>query len=176
MNKPTDKFYRFLQLVWKMERNSEQALRSRLEQHLVSPAQFRILKHLWAKPELSQSELCTLLGIEQPTLSATLTRMVRDGLLTSTQDKKDRRKSRYSLTRKGLELEQPLSLAEKELEETALLGINPVEKGMLIKFIGRVITNLNEDLDDSALVLLDVVSDEPDLDEFQPTEPAPTHS
>lgn len=149
-----------------MHRDAEQALRSRLDQHTISPAQHRILRHLWDEPDLSQATLCKRLGVEQPTLSATLKRMVRDGLLKTRQNPKDRRKISYELTQKSLDLEQPLTLAENELEETALTGFNPIEKGVLAKFFNRVTDNLVVDLDDSALVLTDVVF-EPD-DDLQP--------
>jgi DNA-binding MarR family transcriptional regulator len=47
---------------------------------------FPALLHLWETDGLTQKDLVERLGIEQPTMAATLTRMERDGLVTRDKD------------------------------------------------------------------------------------------
>jgi len=70
------------------------------------------------------AEVCLL---QQPTMTKLLDRMVRDGLVTRTQDARDRRVVRVALTAKGEELADDLTAAARKHEATVLARFPEME-------------------------------------------------
>ncbi len=84
------------------------------------------------------AEVCLL---QQPTMTKLLDRMVRDGLVTRTQDSRDRRVVRVSLTLKGADLAEELIAAARQHEATVLARFPEMEavelKGLLRSVLER---------------------------------------
>ncbi len=79
------------------------------------------------------AEVCLL---QQPTMTKLLDRMVRDGLVTRTQDARDRRVVRVALTPKGETLAQELIDAARQ-HEAAVLARFPEMEAMNLKGVLR---------------------------------------
>jgi DNA-binding MarR family transcriptional regulator len=75
-----------------------QQLRVRIGHHGVAPGQFAQLLALYEEEKLTQRELCERVQIEQPTMSYTLQRMERGGLIERVVDPSDRRRTQIMLT------------------------------------------------------------------------------
>jgi len=103
---------------------------------------FPALLNLWEKDRQTQKELVERLGIEQPTLAATLTRMERDGLVTRQRDAGDARVQHICLTDHARRLRDPAVAAAIAVNAEAMAGLDPAEEAQLIALIGKVIATL----------------------------------
>ncbi len=111
------KFYRLAHLF-------SHALDDRLAQHAVTVGQFRLLLVLWEKENITQAEIARLLDLEQPTVASTLKRMERDGLITTTGDPSDRRRTRIVLTRRAHVLKDTLTSEAHNVNDQAVSGLS----------------------------------------------------
>jgi DNA-binding MarR family transcriptional regulator len=136
-----------------------QAQGRRLRDLGVLPGQAAVLRLLWEQDGRTQAELRRLAGVEQPTMAKTLQRMVRDGLVRREPDPADRRKQRVHLAPRAQELRAALSLAEKDMEATALAGFTGEERERLARLLAALGQGLRADLNEGPLVLLDVVAE-----------------
>ncbi|MPZ59363.1 MAG: MarR family transcriptional regulator [Rhizobiales bacterium] len=93
----------------------------------VLPGQYPIIAWLIRLPHSTQAELSRLVGIEQPTMAATLRRMERDGLIRRSADPDHSRKSRVFLTARGKKLSLVIHAAALEVEEIAMTGLDESE-------------------------------------------------
>jgi DNA-binding MarR family transcriptional regulator len=118
------------------------ALRDRIAAHGVTPGQFAQLLTLYEEDGLTQAELCTRAGIEQPTMASTLARMERDGLVERVPDPHDRRRSLVHLTPRARALEDELVAAALEVNNEATTGLTPAEAATFIATTAKVIANL----------------------------------
>jgi DNA-binding MarR family transcriptional regulator len=118
------------------------ALRDRIAAHGVTPGQFAQLLALYEEDGLTQAELCTRVGIEQPTMASTLARMERDGLVERVPDPHDRRRSLVHLTPRARAFEDELVAAAQEVNDEATTGLTPAEAAALLATTARVIANL----------------------------------
>jgi DNA-binding MarR family transcriptional regulator len=117
-------------------------LEAHIKPHGIALGAFPALLHLWEKDGLTQKELVAKLGIEQPTLAATLTRMERDGLVTRQRDAGDGRVQRIRLTEKARALRKVAYAAATAVNTRAVSGLKTVEQQQLIELMGRVISTL----------------------------------
>ena len=130
-------------LVNHMARLFARQLEAGLRPHGLALGAFPALLHLWDEDGLTQRELVTRLGIEQPTMAATLTRMERDGLITRHIDATDARVQRIRLTDTAQALRAPAVAAAQKVNAAALRGLNPAEQAGFLALIGKVIANLD---------------------------------
>jgi DNA-binding MarR family transcriptional regulator len=100
-----------------------QTLDARLAKHNVTIGQFRLLLVLWEKEDVTQAEIARLLDVEQPTVASTLKRMERDGLITTTGDPSDRRRTRILLTKRAQSLREVLTTEAQRVNEIAVIGL-----------------------------------------------------
>lgn len=103
---------------------------------------FPALLHLWATDGLTQKDLVDRLGIEQPTMAATLARMERDGLIRRTRDSVDGRMQRVWLTPKARALEEPATTAATNLNRLALSDLSPEETRDFLAMMTTMISRL----------------------------------
>lgn len=94
-----------------LARMMEQALARRIRPHGVVPGQFAQLLSLYENDGQSVTELAATVAIEHSTMSRTLTRMERDGLVTVRPHPTDGRSRQIHLTDHARAL-KPLLLAE----------------------------------------------------------------
>lgn len=111
------KFYRLANLF-------ARTLDERLAKHGVSVGQFRMLLILWEREQLTQVEIARYLDIEQPTVASTLKRMERDGLIKTTVDPSDGRRTRIVLTSRGRMLKEPLTTEAQYVNDLAVKGLS----------------------------------------------------
>lgn len=107
---------------------------------------FPALLHLWEKDGLTQKELVMRLGVEQPTMAATLSRMERDGLIYRHRDEGDARVQRIRLTQKALALRADALADAAQVNADALAGLSDIETKQLMGLMKRVILQLDETL------------------------------
>ena len=103
---------------------------------------FPALLHLWERDGLTQKELVERIGIEQPTLAATLARMERDGLVTRHRDDRDGRIQRIRLTAQSRKLRDEAVAEALAVNEKALGGLSDAERRQFLDLMQRVIAGL----------------------------------
>lgn len=109
----------------------------------VTPGQLPVLMCLWEQDGLTQRELYQRVHIEQATMSNTLSRMERDGLVKRKPDPDDRRASRVMLTPKAKKIEADLVEATKAVTKKALGDLKKKDKKTVMDLMGAMIDNLD---------------------------------
>lgn len=127
-----------------MARLFARAIDRRLEPLGLSSGCLPVFFALAGGGSLPQKELARLAAVEQPTMTATLARMQRDGLIERTTDPADRRSVLVSLSGAAI---ARLSEVERAVDETNAEGLallSPVEQQQLRVLMGKVIGALGE--------------------------------
>lgn len=107
-----------------------------------APGQIPTVLALQQHGELTQADLARQIGVEQPTMAATLTRMARDGLISRTPDPDDARRSLLRLTPKARRRLPAVQRALDEAHEAALAGLSTRDRAQLDRLVARVVVNL----------------------------------
>ena len=84
----------------------------------IHPRQMPILAVLWKEDGCSQKELASQLGVKPPTVTVSIQRLEKIGIIVRKQDEKDQRISRIYLTEEGkaiLKLEEGEKIVEEIL-------------------------------------------------------------
>jgi DNA-binding MarR family transcriptional regulator len=126
-----------------LARSLEQALRERIAPLGVVPGQFAQLLALYEQDGLTQAELCARVQIEQPTMSSTLARMQRDGLVERVPDPADGRRSLVMLTARARRVQDQLLDAARTVNATATRGLDDGQVAALLAALALVIDNLD---------------------------------
>lgn len=135
-------------LISYAQKMSHRGLTERLKNHGVTVAQWVVLVVLWEIDGLTQKELSERVSVETPTLSRTIDRMERDGLVKRDRNVRDRRQVHVNLTEHGAALWRELvPEAEANLEQ-ALKGFSPQDETQLCALLKRVIKNMTDDKED----------------------------
>lgn len=113
-----------------------------LQKHGVSVAQWAVLVVLWETDGLTQKQLSERVAVETPTLSRTIDRMERDGLVKRVRSASDRRQIHIHLTEYGAGLWRDLVPEAEANQERALRGISETEEEILRGLLKRVIANM----------------------------------
>lgn len=108
----------------------------------VAPGQVPVLMCLWEQDGLNQRELYERVHIEQATMSNTLKRMERDGLIRRKADPNDRRAQSVLLTVKAKKLEAKLAAAMKTVNKQALGKLKKKDKKTLTDLMDQAIAHL----------------------------------
>src|SRR4030081_21419 len=98
-------------------RNITWSLAQRTARHGVFPGVNPVIARLMQLTESTQGELSRLVGIEQPTMSVTLKRMERDGLISRSPHPAHGRRTPVKLTAKGRRLTQLMPKAARRAEK-----------------------------------------------------------
>lgn len=141
----------------KLHKAYTKSLSSRLAPYSVSPGYLDVLAILWHKHPQTQKEIHAQLDIEQATLSNTLQRMMRDQLITTQNDSKDRRLKYISLTQKAVDLQPIVQEALSDIQETTNKGLTFNDLRYFNRILKQMTQQLEEDQVEPLLVLLDEV-------------------
>ena len=104
--------------------------------------QHRILRALWGQDGLTHTELAEYAHVRPSTISTTIQRMERAGLVERRHDAGDQRVSRVYLTESGRALQEDVEQAWRRLEEEVLDGLTLEERVLLRRLFLQVRENL----------------------------------
>lgn len=126
--------------VAKLYRSAQSDVLSRLVLH---PGQDVLLWMLGQEPDgVTVSEIAARLGVEQPTVTRSLTRLEQGGWFRRQPVPGDRRATRIQLTDKGRSAVPEIEAAWRTLAETATAGMTNEQQAMLIELLEKVRGNL----------------------------------
>jgi DNA-binding MarR family transcriptional regulator len=143
MTKPQPDPARFIDdyLLYLMARASHALsveFHAQLRQRGVSVPVWRVLASLVGSTGETVTGLAEVCLLQQPTMTKLLDRMVRDGLVERTQDGRDRRVVRVSLTDRGAIMAQEL-VQSARLHEQDVMMRHPEAEAVVIKDLLREI-------------------------------------
>ena len=122
-------------------------LRSRLDRALQAVGlrlgQFQVLRLLWEKDGLTPRELSERLGVEMPTVTRTVQRMLRDGLVRREAHPADARSVCIFLAPRGIELEAAVAKILSEETDASLAGFTAAERDALVAYLERMAANVS---------------------------------
>lgn len=118
------------------------SVRAELQPLGVVPGQLAQLLALYEEDGLTQTELCRRVRIDQSTMTHTLKRMERDGLVTRSQDPADRRQVIVRLARRATEIEEEVLRATARVNAIAFGDLSDAEVDHLLTTFAKLIANL----------------------------------
>ncbi|MBA2681487.1 MAG: MarR family transcriptional regulator [Ktedonobacteraceae bacterium] len=101
-----------------------------------------ILAQLWREEGMNQSLLASRVGVEVSTMTKTLQRLERYGLVERRQDTEDTRVWHVFLTEQGRALQPALTTEWEKIEQQTLAGFSDDERTVLCGFLDRIKQNL----------------------------------
>lgn len=93
--------------------------------------QWRVLSVVAAEPGVTAAVVCRASTLEKMQVSRAVSDLRDEGMLTATQDPKDRREYRLRLTRRGWALYRRLTPLARDLEERLLADISAAQRQAL---------------------------------------------
>jgi MarR family transcriptional regulator, organic hydroperoxide resistance regulator len=131
--------------------NAVRTIRARVDRTLqhsgLRLGQYQVLRHLWDDDGLTPREIADRLDVEMPTITRTVQRMVRDGLVQRRAHPADARSVRIYLTKRGSDLRPVLSEIVGEQTERALRGFSAQERSDFADLLERLAENCRDDED-----------------------------
>jgi len=124
----------------------QKVLRSNLQKHDISTAQWYLLRVLWEEEGLSQRELSDRVATTEPTTQSALLRMEKQGIIVRKKNAKDKRANTIHLTRKGRNLEPALISYAVDVNKIATTGMTKAEVKTFQKLINKIRGNLDASL------------------------------
>ncbi len=108
----------------------------------IHPGQFPVLGTVSRREGISLRELADFLHIKPPTVTVTVQRLEKAGLVCKKADPEDQRILRIYLTEKGKGIRQEMACLLAENEKKLTQGFSEEELIQLRKFLGRMTENL----------------------------------
>lgn len=119
----------------------------------VTPAYLPVLVTLAETGDLTLGELAAHASIEQPTMTRTVTRMVRDGLVLRSIDPTDGRRTTIRLTSRGESVVPHVLSVAGVVNSQAMAGMTSLVESALLEQLARLASNLrNRDVIRDALL------------------------
>ncbi|RXT03623.1 MarR family winged helix-turn-helix transcriptional regulator [Ammoniphilus sp. CFH 90114] len=129
---------------------SSRLLTNRLNQRFrennlsITVEQWVIMVHLWENDGLTQNDLSSLTGKDQPSVSRLIDNMIKRDLVKRLPHPTDRRTNLIYLTPYGKEIQKALIAQVMTALAEASHGIDPKEMEICFSVLDRVIVNLSE--------------------------------
>ena len=101
-----------------------------------------LLRYVWNRDGLLQSELVGCLSVEPPTVTKMLARLEKAGFVKRRRDPKLTKQWRVYLTAKGKQTQKPVEDHWTRMEALATRGLTPGEKKTFVALAARVRENL----------------------------------
>ena len=117
-------------------------LAHRLQPHGVTLLMWFVLRELWKRDGLSQSEIATATDRQASAIVSVVRALQDAGLVRVTRSTTDGRRSVVRLTAAGRRLEPVLTAHGRRLSQTAQRGFTAVEKRSLMKMLARLRRNI----------------------------------
>jgi MarR family transcriptional regulator, organic hydroperoxide resistance regulator len=129
--------------------NAVRTIRARVDRALQNAGlrlgQYQVLRHLWDEDGLTPREIADRLDVEMPTVTRTVQRMLRDGLVQRRAHPADARSVRIYLTKRGTELRPVLDDIVDVQTEQALRGFSPQERSEFAALLERLAENSRDE-------------------------------
>lgn len=106
------------------------------------PGQLPVLKTVYEKEGISLRVLADVLHVKPPTVTVTVKRLEKTGLVYKQADREDLRVNRIFLTEKGKGIIKEISVLLDENEKILTAGFSREEKEALYSYFERMIENL----------------------------------
>jgi len=135
--------------LYRITNSLNQRLRSRLRNQSISVSRWRVLSVLRAKGTLTINEIAELTAMEQPTVSRTVSRLVRDQLVSRRPSKHDSRYMEVSLTTGGERAFKTIYPIAEQHQTDALRGFSEAELDTLRGYLQRLQRNVTATGDDA---------------------------
>ncbi len=129
-----------------MGRLFTKTLQQHVEPYGLAPAQFTTMVEIWRDPGVTQRLLVERLGVEQGTMTNTLSRIERDGFITRRPHETDGRAQSLFLTDKAMALMEPAIEGARRANDEALACLTPEEREQFLSMTQRVIEQLRENV------------------------------
>jgi DNA-binding MarR family transcriptional regulator len=136
----------FLTVFSRVSRESKEAFQRQLRPYGLHAGQHFLLELLWnAQEELTIGEIAALLGVEDPSVTRTVQRMARQGLIEKYPHPTDARQVIVRLTKKGWDLQGIIPQLLAEGEERLLANVSDVERALLMRVFTQMLHNLEQE-------------------------------
>ncbi|MGL5616456.1 MAG: MarR family winged helix-turn-helix transcriptional regulator [Sarcina sp.] len=116
-------FYKLNRLTVKIKKS----MAKELKPYDVTLEQWSLLTRLWKEDAVSQTILAVKTNKDLPTVTRSLNKLIKKGLIEKRDNPKDSRASVICLTKAGKELEIPLDSIAKEVELKIRNSMKPTE-------------------------------------------------
>lgn len=119
----------------------------------ITPMQAGVLLMLRRHPDVTQSELGRLMGIEAPTAFNLVSKLEKPGYIERVQDGADKRAQMLRLTPAGLEILKAVAELVPIRDADLMAGISEADRALLARLLVRIIVNGNDHLGISQQVI-----------------------
>jgi DNA-binding MarR family transcriptional regulator len=106
------------------------------------PRQMPIMFALWRHDGQAQKDLALRLNLAPATVTVTVTRLEKAGIVERRKDPEDQRVSRVYLTERGRDLHDTVVACLRATNDESLTGFTPEETDQLKEYLSRIIDNL----------------------------------
>ena len=128
-----------MELVAQLARRASFEFAAQLAPLGVTPAQFAVIDFLFGNGgSATQAEIARSVGVEQPTMAATLRRMERDSLIVRVADPSDGRQSFVSPTPAVKRKRSRLAAAQERAEVAVLAPLNHGDQAELKRLLVKM--------------------------------------
>ena len=127
--------------VCKLHRQRADVLLNQVGLHV---GQEMFLSRLWESEGVTQTELAEHLLLQPATVTNSLRRLEREGIIERRDDSSDQRISRVFTTEKGRHLEEPVNDKWSQLEAETFDGFTVEERLLLRRLLQQAYRNLAE--------------------------------
>jgi DNA-binding MarR family transcriptional regulator len=149
----------FFSQLSQFQRLYSRSLAARLAPLDVHPGYLGVLHYLWQGDGVTQKILFGLMPVEQATLSNTLKRMERDGLIERSPNPDDKRNHIISLTHKGMSAKAPVIQAIGDLRAAVNTGLTVTDRRYFRRIMRQMTEALEADQAEPLFLLLDEVDE-----------------
>ena len=116
---------------------------SKMKELEIHPSQIPILAILGKNEEYSQKEIAQILGVKPPTVTVSIQRLEKMGMVCRKQDEHDKRITRIRLTDKGNEVIQKGLATMHETEKYLFRNFSETELCLMRRFFNQLLENIN---------------------------------
>ncbi|NNE92627.1 MAG: winged helix DNA-binding protein [Verrucomicrobiales bacterium] len=109
----------------------------------IRPAMCNVLCVLFDEDHQTISSVAEQVRVAKSTMTATVDRLRKQGLIRVERDRADRRAQRLILTEKGREFEKPLRAVLVEIEDAVASGLEPNEQENLRALLTKAVETMD---------------------------------
>jgi len=136
----------FLQRLWQLNHALEK-LSSRMDKRLGVTAQQRLILRCVGKyPGMTAGHLAMLLHVDPGTVSASLNRLEKKGLLERRRDPRDKRRASLGLTAEGRDLDRPADGTAEDAVERVLASVPTDQIRTMVQVVDELTRHLGDAL------------------------------